>query len=155
MSKLVLYLNPVSMKIIYTLLLLLSSTLIYAQCEDAQTEIENAMSYNDDADAYAKKGYNSNKLSDAKFFAKKTMASLEDVEYYAVNAEDLASDCNCEDAEYYASYAVGSINNAYNYAKKAYYASTLEEAVNYLKKAISEIDDTDDYLYDAYYACEE
>ena len=66
------------------LLALIAIPAYSADCSDGY-------SYADDAYTQAKRGYNSDNLEDAEYYAKKTMSDAED-------AMSAADDCGCEDA---------------------------------------------------------
>ena len=98
--------------------------LVIADCSDAY-------SYADDAYTQAKRGYNSDNIDDAQYYAKKVMSDAEDAMYSA-------EDCGCDDS-------YSSADDIYSYARKAYRSDVYSDAIYYLKKAKSSADDTMSY----------
>lgn len=97
-------------------------------------DCSDAYSYADDAYTQAKRGYNSDNLDDAEYYAKKAMSDAED-------AMSAAEDCGCDDA-------YSAANDAYGYARKAYRSGDYDDAINYLRKAKSSADDAMSYADD-------
>jgi len=98
-----------------------------ADCSDAH-------SYADDAYRQAKRGYNSDNLEDAEFYARRAMSAAE-------GAMSAAEECGCENAH-------SAAEDAYNYARKAYRSGDFDYAINYLRKAKSSADDAMSYASD-------
>jgi len=103
-------------------------------------DCDYAKSYGDDAYTYFKKSYNSSKLYDAQYYAKRGMNAASDAEDEASD-----SDCDCENAEMAAS-------DAYSYGRKAYNSNNISDAQYYARKAMSsasDISDEADYCDDS------
>ncbi len=97
-------------------------------------DCSDAYSYADDAYTNAKKGYNSDSLDDAEYYAKKAMSDADD-------AMSAAEECGCDDA-------YSAADEAYSYARKAYRSGDYDDAINYLRKAKSSADDAMSYADD-------
>lgn len=94
----------------------------------------DAYSYADDAYTQAKRGYDSENLDDAEYYAKKAMSDAEE-------AASAADDCGCDDA-------YSAADDAYSYARKAYRSGDFDDAINYLRRAKSSADDAMSYADD-------
>ena len=112
---------------ILLLLMLLPASAFSADCSDAY-------SCADDAYTQAKRGYNSNNLDDAHYYARKAMSAAED-------AMSTAGECGCDDA-------YSAAEEAYDYAKRAFRSDDYDVAINYLRKAKSSADDAISYAND-------
>lgn len=118
------------LKLISTISLMLAFITVPAYSVDCL----DAYSYADDSYTQAKRGYNSDNLDDAEYYAKKSMSAAED-------AMLAAEDCGCDDA-----YSAAS--DAYSYARKADQVGDYDDAVEYLRKAKSSADDAMSYADD-------
>lgn len=119
------------MKIIITTIILMASiftkSIFAADCSDAY-------SYADDAYAQTKRGYNSDNLDDAEYYARKAMSDAEDT-------MSAAEDCSCDDA-------YNAAHDTYTYARRAYRSGDYDDAIDYLRKAKSSADDAMFYADD-------
>ncbi len=88
----------------------------------------------DDAYNFSKKAYNSDKIEDLKYYAKKAMNSFDDAMVFAL-------DCGCDDAYL-------EVDDGYNNAKKAYNSNDLDDSKNYMRKARIHADSAMSYADD-------
>jgi len=112
---------------ILLLLILLPVAAFSADCSDVYF-------YADNAYTQAKRGYNSDNLGEAHYYAKKTMSAAKD----AMSAAEIFG---CDDA-------YSATEEAHDYAKKAYRSDNYDDAIDYLRKAKSSADDAMSYADD-------
>jgi len=111
----------------------LSLVLSFMTVPAYSADCSDAYSYADDAYTQAKRGYNSDNLDDAEYYAKKAMS--------AADAMSAAEDCGCDDA-------YSAADDAYSYARKAYRSGDYDDAIDYLRRAKSSADDAMSYADD-------
>ena len=126
--------NRKEMKMIIRIIYAISIFSFFIATPVFSADCSDAYSYADDAYTNARKGYNSDSLDDAEYYAKKAMSDAEDAMY-------AADDCGCDDA-------YSAADDAYSYARKAYRSGDYDDAINYLRKAKNSADDAMSYADD-------
>lgn len=115
----------------------LSLVLLFMAVPAYSADCSDAYSYADDAYTQAKRGYNSDNLDDAEYYAKKAMLAAE-------GAMSAAEDCGCDDA-------YSAADDAYRYARNAYLSGDYDDAIDYLRRAKSSAEDAMSYADDCGY----
>ena len=103
--------------------------------------MSDAATYTEDLYFYAERAYNSDDYKKAKNYTDKAIRSATDVFNSAKDAKGYASDCGCDDGEYWASSVESYANDALRYALSAYKSDNLKDVQYYANKTISSADD--------------